>query len=74
MRPLSGGGGRGGVQREKIRGFIARPFESFLVFYRLCFDFSSDFNALKNCFFLRDFTFSHSQFQAAELNWRQFST
>ena len=35
------------------------------------FDFSSYFYALD---FLRDLKFSHSQFQSAELNWRQFYT
>ena len=38
------------------------------------FDFSNDFYALDFFCVSRDLKFSQSQFQAAELNWRQFNT
>ena len=39
-----------------------------------CFDFSSDFYALDFLCFVWSKILSQSQFQAAELNWRQFNT
>ena len=61
---------------------LLRIFESFTVFYRLCFlckifyrwfcIFESLLLSWHFCV-LRDLNFSHSQFHPAELNWRQFN-
>ena len=64
MRPLSWG-----AQTEKIR-----KFHQSKNFRLTVFDFSSDFYALDFLHFAWSKTLSYSQFQVAELNWRQFNT
>ena len=80
MRPLSWGGG---AKTEKIRlidcsrrdAIIVNVFVFFYAKFSLDrFDFSSDFYALDFLRFAWSKILSQSQFQAAELNWRQFNT